>query len=172
MQVVDIVNISFHPERMKDILVQIHKLKSEVKRIEAEFEKIGLSLTPEFLELSSLIKEINEDLDFANVYLSRSCSFVNEAIDEYTDIDRKIMCLLSKFPSINTNTTDVPQPVKNINSEEKKRNGYLFDMLRTDLKEKPCKLPQNQIFKKYTLKPGKIDEGHNILIRTWSSNYN
>ena len=51
---VDIVNISVHPEGMKDILVQIYKLKSEVSRIEAEFEKIGLILTPEFLEFSNL----------------------------------------------------------------------------------------------------------------------
>lgn len=172
MQVVDIVNISFHPERMKDILTQLYKLKSELKRIEAEYKTIGLSLTPDFLELSSFIKEINEDLAYENKCLSKFCSFVDETIDEYSDIDRKIICLLSRFSNINSNTADVPQPVKNINSEENKRNVYLSDMLRTDLKEKPCKLPQNQIFKKYTLKPGKIDEGHNILIRTWSSNHN
>ena len=166
------MNISFHPERMKDILVQIYKHKSEVKRIEAEFDKIGLSLMPEFIELSSLIKEIQEELDYANSCLSRNCSFVSETIDKYSDIDRKIMCLLDNFSSIGLGTTNPPKTVKSTNSEEKKLNVYLFDMFRTDLKMEPCKLPQNHIIKKYTLKPGKIDEGNNILIRTWSSNNN
>ena len=172
VQVVDTVNISVHPDGMRDILVQMYKLKSEVNRIEAEFESIGLSLTPEFLEFSNLIKEVEQDLGDANIYLSRFCNFVDNTINEYVDAERKIMCMVDRIPDIQSKSIDVLNPVQYLGPKKKYRKSYLFDMFRIDLKEEPCKLPKKQIFEKFTLKPGKINEGKNILIRTWSSSNN
>ena len=172
MQVVDTVNISIHPEGMREILVQLNKLKNEVNRIETEFVRIGRSLDPEFLEISKLVRSVEQDLVDINVSLARFCSFVDNTINEYVDADKRIKGMVDNIQNLISTTRDKFIPIKSIDFEKKNQKVFYFDMLKIDLIDEPCRLPRKEILEKFKVRPGKIAEGKNILVRTWSSSIN
>lgn len=166
------MNISIHPEGMREILVRLSELRNEVNRIENEFVKIGASLDPELMEISKLVRSVEQDLGGINISLCRFCSFVDDTINKYVDADKRIKCLVDNIENLHSIARDKFIPVNSTNCDKNNQRASYFDMLKIALIEKPCRLPKKEIWEKFKVRPGKIAEGKNILVRTWSSAHN
>lgn len=168
MQGVDTVDISVYPDGMKDILGQILILKQEAARIEAEFKMVGRSIEPEFQEVLNSIKVVEYKLENICNFFARTCSFVERAIADYINAEEAIKSIIGEIEDLNFGH-NLESGLNKTRKEEKVYKSTFSKVLNMDLKIEPCKIFKKEVLMKYTVKPGKIGDGRNILVRAWKS---
>jgi len=168
MQGVNTVDISVYPDGMKDILRQILILKQEIARIEAEFRIVGRSLDSEFQDVQNLIKVVEQKLENICIFFSRSGNFFEQTITDYINAEEAIKCMLDRIENVKYNSN----LGSGLNKSREKIKGSKLtfsEVLNIDLKVEPCKISKKEILAKYKVRPGKIEDGKNILVRAWKS---
>lgn len=168
MQGVNTVDISVYPDGMKDILRQILILKQEIARIEAEFRIVGRSLDSEFQDVQNLIKVVEQKLENICIFFSRSCYFFEQTITDYINAEEAIKCMLDKIENVKYNN-NLGAGLNKSRKEIKGCKLTFSEVLNIDLKVEPCKISKKEVLTKYKVKPGKIEDGKNILVRAWKS---
>lgn len=168
MQGVNTVDISVYPDAIKDILRQLSILKQEAIRIEAEFRTVGRSFDSELRDVQNLVKVIEQELGNICMFFSRSCNFAEYTISEYLNAEMAIKNMYDRvegFKSKDSQRVGLSKSKQETNKSEMP----VSKVLNIGLKIEPCKIYKKEVLMKYKLKPGKIEDGKNILVRTWKS---
>ncbi len=162
------MNISVYPDGMEAMLEQICRLKQEASRIEAKFRSVGGSIDPEFQAVFNQIRAVEQDLERICMYFSRCCGFVENTITEYLNAE-KTVCYMSK-EYVNLRPADRKRAeLVDEKVDVRGRNIDSCEAFNMGLKVEPCRINKREFLIKYKVEPGKIDEGKNILVRTWKS---
>ncbi|WP_010250266.1 hypothetical protein [Acetivibrio cellulolyticus] len=163
------MNISVYPDGMKAMLEQICSLKREANRIEAEFRMVGGSIDPEFQDVLNLIKVVEQELERICMYFSRCCSFVEHTITDYLDAEKTVNYMIEKIGNFKLAGSQKTGLIKSNNKEIKGWKIDFCEVFNVALMVEPCRIHKKELLMKYKIKPGKIEAGKNILVRTWNS---
>lgn len=165
--------IMVDPDGMREVIFNvICKIREESKRINVELNNIEQSLGAEFCESNQLyneLKKINNKLENIISVLSNCENFIDSTILDYLNANKKIDTFVNRI--ISKETENRHNIFKESFSEQEKKKDVLPLSLISNIKEKPCKLPQKDCIIKTSVNAGKIDGGKNILVRAWKTRY-
>jgi len=161
------MSIYADPDGMREVILKcISKLRSKMAYIKAEYTnavKCLQSEAGEFLQLEDMITEINRNIEYINRVLFNCERFIDDTILEYMSAQEKIMSIYNRFEN-----AEILKGEKKYNISHSDGNANRTKRPLQKREVVLCKLPQKDSFINAPVRTGKIEDGNNIIIRTWS----
>lgn len=162
------MSVLVDPDGMREVILQsILKLKQQLVNIKAGYNSVIKSLQSEsedFAQLHNVIMEIDRELDYINKVMFKCERFIDDAIFEYVSTKKKVMDIYEKIGTLEMLRSENSYNTSHLNEYTNRLSKRL--MQRREVES--CKLPSKNSFINAPVRTGKIDNGNNIIIKTWS----